>query len=142
MKKTFVVLCVAALGMATAAGSSVHAMPLRNSGGGMIERHDLDGDGKISRDEFPGPDEHFDLLDVNGDGFLDEEESSVDLRPESMEWPVPQPFYEDDVDGDGKVSRSEFTGPADHFDRFDLNGDGYIDQDEARRHPPGPPPAR
>ena len=107
----------------------------------MIERHDLDGDGKISRDEFPGPDEHFDLLDVNGDGFLDEDESSVDLRPESMELPVPQPFYEDDADGDGKVSRSEFTGPADHFDRLDLNGDGYIDEDEARRHPPGPPPA-
>jgi len=41
-----------------------------------------------------------------------------------------------DRDGDGKVSRSEFDGPAQHFSEFDRNGDGYIEADEAPRGPP------
>ena len=41
-----------------------------------------------------------------------------------------------DRDGDGKVSRKEFDGPAEHFRDFDRNGDGYISGDEA---PTGPP---
>lgn len=44
-----------------------------------------------------------------------------------------------DRDGDGKVSRSEFDGPAQHFGDFDRNRDGYISSDEA---PTGPPPQR
>lgn len=44
-----------------------------------------------------------------------------------------------DRDRDGKVSRSEFDGPAEHFDDFDRNRDGYISAEEA---PTGPPPQR
>lgn len=44
-----------------------------------------------------------------------------------------------DRDGDGKVSRQEFDGPAQHFSQFDRNQDGYLSQDEA---PQGPPPQR
>jgi len=36
-----------------------------------------------------------------------------------------------DKDGDGRVSREEFDGPARAFDRHDANGDGYIDATEA-----------
>jgi hypothetical protein len=42
-----------------------------------------------------------------------------------------------DKDGDGKVSKKEFDGPAHHFDRLDRNGDGYLDADEAPEGPPG-----
>jgi hypothetical protein len=43
-----------------------------------------------------------------------------------------------DKDGDGKVSKSEFKGPADlKFSTLDKNGDNYITEDEA---PTGPPP--
>lgn len=42
-----------------------------------------------------------------------------------------------DKNGDGKVSRSEFDGPAQHFDQLDRNHDGYLSEDEA---PQGPPP--
>ena len=42
-----------------------------------------------------------------------------------------------DKNGDGRVSKREFDGPAHHFDRFDKNGDGYLSEDEA---PKGPPP--
>jgi len=45
----------------------------------------------------------------------------------------------EDRNGDGKVSRDEFRGPPDHFDRFDRNKDGYLTEDEA---PKGPPPGR
>jgi hypothetical protein len=44
-----------------------------------------------------------------------------------------------DRNGDGKVSNSEFDGPAEHFGHLDRNGDGYISVEEA---PQGPPPGR
>jgi len=44
-----------------------------------------------------------------------------------------------DTNGDGKVSRKEFDGPADHFDVLDRDGDGYLSGDEA---PQGPPRGR
>ena len=42
-----------------------------------------------------------------------------------------------DKNGDGRVSKREFDGPAHHFDRLDKNGDGFLSEDEA---PKGPPP--
>jgi hypothetical protein len=42
-----------------------------------------------------------------------------------------------DKDGDGKVSKAEFDGPAEHFAASDINSDGYISSDEG---PSGPPP--
>ena len=44
-----------------------------------------------------------------------------------------------DKDGDGKVSRSEFDGPANHFRQLDRSNDGYLSETEA---PQGPPPQR
>jgi Ca2+-binding EF-hand superfamily protein len=35
-----------------------------------------------------------------------------------------------DRDGDGKISREEFPGPAEIFQRFDTNKDGFIDAKE------------
>ena len=45
----------------------------------------------------------------------------------------------EDRNGDGKVSKSEFHGPKEHFKDLDKNKDGYISKDEA---PTGPPPER
>jgi hypothetical protein len=36
-----------------------------------------------------------------------------------------------DKDNDGRVSREEFSGPGQLFERFDRNNDGYINRDEA-----------
>ena len=44
-----------------------------------------------------------------------------------------------DKNGDGKVSKSEFDGPAGHFGELDRDGDGYLSEKEAPR---GPPPRR
>ena len=44
-----------------------------------------------------------------------------------------------DTNGDGKVSKSEFDGPARHFSRLDRNNDGWLSAEEA---PQGPPQER
>jgi hypothetical protein len=41
----------------------------------FMKRADRNGDGKVSRDEFRGPDNHFDRFDKNGDGYLSEDEA-------------------------------------------------------------------
>jgi hypothetical protein len=105
----------------------------------MIERHDQDGDNKVSRDEFPGPDEHFTRIDLDGDGYITQDEARQSPRLDRQTGRVPGKFREDDADGDGEVSRSEFSGPGDHFDRLDLNGDGAIQESEARQGPPDMP---
>jgi len=55
----------------------------------------------------------------------------------------------DDANGDGKVSRREFTGPARLFERLDTDRDGVVSQEEAnafarglanRRRPMSQPP--
>lgn len=109
---------------------------------GMIERHDQDGDNRLSSDEFPGPDEHFNHIDTDGDGYISETEAQNAPRPGrngKKEGGVPGGFYQDDENGDGVVSQSEFSGPEDHFDKLDLDGDGYIQESEAAQGPPGKP---
>lgn len=41
-----------------------------------------------------------------------------------------------DQNKDGKISQSEFDGPAEHFSQLDKNSDGYISESEI---PSGPP---
>lgn len=105
----------------------------------MIERHDHDGDNRASKEEFPGPNEHSIRIDADGDGFINQEEAKQAPRPAGQGGRVPGKFNEDDADGDGVVSRSEFSGPADHFDKLDTNGDGTIQKSEAMQGPPSMP---
>jgi EF hand len=41
-----------------------------------------------------------------------------------------------DRNGDGKISKTEFDGPSEHFSHLDGDGDGYITCEEAAKAPP------
>jgi Ca2+-binding EF-hand superfamily protein len=92
---------------------------------------DKNGDGKISRDEFPGPPQFFDRVDANGDGFLTEEEMG-----RMRQGPGNRPRLGDnlvkqlDADQNGKVSQEEFAKIIDAFSRLDRDGDGWLTNEE------------
>lgn len=44
-------------------------------GRGFVSRLDKNGDGKVSKDEFDGPSQHFSRFDKNGDGYLSDDEA-------------------------------------------------------------------
>jgi len=52
-----------------------------------LRRFDLNRDGKVEREEFPGSDERFDALDANHDGVLTRE----DLKRRPAPSPPPKP---------------------------------------------------
>lgn len=60
-----------------------------------------------------------------------------DTHPKKQASGAAEFMRREDRNGDGKVSRSEFRGPSEHFDHFDTDNNGYITEDEA---PTGPPP--
>lgn len=62
--------------------------------------------------------------------------SFTSAAEESRENPLQGMIERHDRDGDGKVSIDEFHGPGEHFTRIDLDGDGAIQQSEARHGPP------
>ena len=109
----------------------------RGGSGDFIQNFDKDGDGKVSKDEFTGPDKVFDAHDKNQDGYIDESEAPKGPPSRSMKGKGGDFIQNFDKDGDGKVSKDEFTGPDKVFDAHDKNQDGYIDESEA---PKGPPP--
>ena len=111
------------------------------SGSGQEDRfkaQDKNGDGKLSREEFTGPPELFEQIDADKDGFV--------TRDEAMKFftgPGREAFLDRvktmDKDGDGKVSKAEFTGQPQMFERLDTNKDGFLTKEEAAKFPGGPP---
>jgi Ca2+-binding EF-hand superfamily protein len=92
----------------------------------MFMRFDANDDEVLSKEEFPGSDTGFDMLDADQSGTLSQEELA-----EGMQF-VGSACH--DADGDGLISKEEFSGPDAMFDRLDNNGDGFIDSDE-KPHP-------
>jgi hypothetical protein len=97
----------------------------------FIEEFDADGDGLVSTQEFAGPADHFTQLDVNKDGFIDQDEKPQGPSDRDM-------FSDSDKNGDGRLSIDEFPGPDDQFEQLDVDKNGYIDESET---PQGPPPS-
>lgn len=92
--------------------------------GAMLARLDTNGDGKLTGDEFAAP---FDRLDTNQDGFVDQAERAVIPAGGAAGGGGGARLARLDRDGDGKISRAEYTMP---FGRLDANNDGVVDKAE------------
>lgn len=111
--------------------------PLAQRGG--FDAFDKNKDGKIAPTEFS--DWVFVLADMNRDGFLDEQEIQGFRfgNGNKGEQKIPAKILkEQDQDGDGKLSRSEFQAPSKFFEGWDKNKDGLLDDMELARMG-GPP---
>ncbi|KAF1709354.1 hypothetical protein CSC70_11130 [Pseudoxanthomonas kalamensis DSM 18571] len=102
---------------------------------------DANGDGVIERSEaakFPRLAEKFDEMDKNKDGKLSRDEMPRPQRGDrkgrmgSGGHGSGGGFARLDTDNDGRVSKAEAAAAknpvAEHFDRMDVNKDGYIDK--------------
>ena len=101
---------------------------------------DSDGDGKISRKEFPGPDELFKRFDANQDGYIDEKEREA-MRAarrqgghggfgggQGQGMPLREFFHTLDSDGNLKITAKEWDllCKTDDFELADSDKNGHV----------------
>jgi len=97
-------------------------------GPGMMKHLDKNADGKLSKEEAPPPmREHFDQVDTNKDGQVDEAE----LRAAHEQRGGAGLIKHLDKNADGKLSKEEAPERMrGHFDEIDANKDGQIEEQE------------
>ena len=92
---------------------------------------DRDGNGSLSRDEYPGHPGNFRALDTDNDGVLSiaEFQHRGGAGAPSAGGVLSDEFAAKDHDGSGTISRGEWPD-AWEFDRRDHNRDGVLTRDE------------
>lgn len=137
---TIAIAAVFAVGSAVAGNHSKHCNKQHfgskhnNHGSGMLSRMDTDGDGVITLEEAKRKREkRFTEVDSDGDGTLNLEEfkamkekkKAARLKKKLLKW---------DKNKDGTVTKDEFINQIRIFEKFDINHDKVITQNEAAHH--------
>ena len=91
---------------------------------------DVNGDNRISRDEWHGSRANFDILDDNRDGVLTRTEVFGTEPP-------PDLFTSVDANRNGTIARDEWHWSLGTFDRLDKNRDGQLTREEFLGTVPG-----
>ena len=91
----------------------------------QFARFDTNGDGLISRSEFPADAKLFDRFDANRDGAITRAEA-LEAVPDRASAERQLRGY--DRNNDGLITRDEFPGNDNAFSRLDRNGDGVLSQ--------------
>jgi|SRR5579875_1956797 len=135
------IVAISLVGLALAQEAKKQAAQFRE----LFLELDANHDGAIERDEVPASGRPaFDRLlrrgDDNHNGKLEAEEYRAmlqDLRSfgEQAKKRAFERFKSMDKDGDGRISRGEFTGPRQRFDSLDRDGDGFLTQPELAAAP-------
>lgn len=99
----------------------------------VFERHDLDGDGVIGRDENRlFGDMRFQRWDRDSDGVVTEAEM-VEAAQERAARRMAKMFARLDTNGDGRLEYAELEAMgAARFDGMDADGDGRLSLEEAQ----------
>lgn len=119
------------------------AAPSRDS---KFRSWDKDGNGSISRSEYPGHPGNFRALDTNNDGGLTIDEFQHRAGAGAPEGSAGEPdatpaardedFRRLDADDDGAIARGEWRGRRSAFDTMDADGNGIVTREEYRRDLP------
>ena len=95
--------------------------------GGKITKMDTNHDGQITREEWKGRDRGFQKADQNNDGIISRQETRNGRRQLGK-----LHLRQMDSNQDRQITRSEWSGDAETFGKFDKNSDGTITRDELR----------
>ncbi|MFT6556274.1 MAG: Ca2+-binding EF-hand superfamily protein [Sneathiella sp.] len=97
----------------------------------MMENHDLDKDGKVTREEMlKSREEMFDLLDADKDGAVTKEEARA-LHDKMRERAITKRMMKYDTNSDGFLSKEEYAARYEKkFKKMDTDGDGRISATE------------
>lgn len=90
----------------------------------------LDHDGRLTADELP---RRWTVAFLRGEGRVERPfYIPVSARRTTTDSKAPRWFRRGDFNGDGQISRREFLGTSEQFQRLDHNDDGFLEADEVQ----------